>query len=133
MSKDNNSDKESFKVNDRRRFDDKGGERSADSGKSTTTSGPNPGAMQAARESAADNPVTFSSFVMSLAMQTLIQLGETPAPEGVQIPVDVAAAKQHIDLLLMIKDKTKGNLDQNESRMIEEILHALRMAFVKKS
>ncbi len=74
----------------------------------------------------------FSAFVLSLATQALVQLGEMPAPEGVQIPVNVAVAKQTIDILSMLAEKTRGNLSETEEKLMQEILHNLRMSYVKK-
>ena len=76
--------------------------------------------------------ITFSSFAMSLATQALIQLGEMQAPQGLNLPVDRDAAKQTIDILTMLEEKTRGNLDQEESGLMEEILHNLRMSNVRK-
>lgn len=79
-----------------------------------------------------DNPITFASFVMSLATQALMLLGEIKAPNGAEIPVDPEAAKQTIDILDMIEKKTRGNLDAEEKHLIEEILHSLRMSYVRR-
>ena len=52
-----------------------------------------------------DSEMTFEAFVYSLATQALMQLGEMPAPEGINIPKDVGAAKQTVDLLKILKEK----------------------------
>jgi hypothetical protein len=75
--------------------------------------------------------MNFSSFVISLATQALCQLGEAGAPEGFEIPIDHAAAKQTIDILRMLQDKTKGNLVTEEARLMEEVLHQLQLTYVK--
>jgi hypothetical protein len=75
--------------------------------------------------------VTFSSFVMSLGMQALMQMGEMPGPDGAQIERDREAASRTIELLAILWDKTEGNLDQEESRLLKEILHNVRMAYVR--
>ncbi len=79
----------------------------------------------------ADSDITFSSFVISLATQALMQLGQMKPPPGVEIPIDKVAAKQTIDIISMLQAKTRGNLDQEESNLLEEILHNLRLGFVK--
>ena len=76
--------------------------------------------------------VTFNAFIMSLATQALIQLGESKAPAGVDVKEDINAAKYTIDILAMLEEKTKGNLDLDESRMLGEMLHNLRMVYVKR-
>ncbi len=77
--------------------------------------------------------VTFNAFVMSLATQALIQLGESQAPEGIDVKEDINGAKYTIDIIEMLNEKTKGNLDSDEARLLEEMLHNLRMVYVKKS
>lgn len=77
--------------------------------------------------------IDFSSFIMSLATQGMMQMGEVPAPEGMSIPTDLNAAKQTIDILSMLRIKTKGNLDTFEDQLFEEILHNIRMSYVKKT
>jgi hypothetical protein len=82
-------------------------------------------------DSAAAPEVDFSSFILSMAHSVLVHLGEVPAPAGVDIPVNLEAAKQTIDLLAMLKSKTSGNLETQEEHLIEEILHNLRVSFVQ--
>lgn len=77
-------------------------------------------------------PLTFGAFVVSLATQAMWQLGVAPPPPGVKIPLDRAAAKQTIDLLAMLQEKTRGNLEQDEADQLEEILHSMRMVFIRR-
>ena len=76
--------------------------------------------------------ITFSSFVMSLATQALMQLGEVASPPGVELPIDREAAKQTIDILGMLQRKFSGGLEHEEVQLLEDILHNLRMAYVKR-
>lgn len=80
-----------------------------------------------------EGEINFSSFVVSLATQALMQLGEMPPPPGVELPVDPAGAKQTIDILAMLQSKTKGNLDGNEERLLNEILHNLKLSYVRRT
>lgn len=80
-----------------------------------------------------DNEIQFGSFIMSLATQGMMQLGEMPAPDGLQVPVDLNHAKQTIDVLTILREKTKGNLDSFEENLFQEVLHNLRMAYIKKT
>lgn len=75
--------------------------------------------------------INFSSFVMSFATQALMQLGVIPPPDGVSVPKDPQAAKQTIDILAMFEEKTKGNLDEGEAKLIKEALHSLRMSYLQ--
>ncbi|MCB0311561.1 MAG: DUF1844 domain-containing protein, partial [Bdellovibrionales bacterium] len=77
--------------------------------------------------------INFSSFVMSLATQALMQMGQLESPPGVEVPVDLAGAQQTIDILAMMQQKTNGNLDQSEEHLMEEVLHSLRMAYVRSA
>lgn len=76
---------------------------------------------------------TFSTFVLSLASSALVQLGEVPDPATGETREDIALAKQSIDILSMLQDKTKNGLDNEESRLIEGLLYELRMKFVMKN
>jgi hypothetical protein len=60
-----------------------------------------------------------------------MQLGLIPPPDGVPVKPDALAAKQSIDILAMLEEKTKGNLNEEESRLIKEALYSLRLSFVK--
>jgi len=75
--------------------------------------------------------INFSSFIMSLATQALMHLGEMAAPEGIDVQVDMSAAKQAIDIISFLEEKTKGNLDDAEVRLLTEILHNLRVSYLK--
>jgi hypothetical protein len=74
--------------------------------------------------------ISFEAFIMSLATQSLVLMGEMKNPE-IDVAVDREAARQMIDIIAMLQDKTKGNLSMQESKMIEEIVHNLRISFVR--
>lgn len=76
--------------------------------------------------------ISFSSVIMSLATQALIQMGEVPPPEGVPAEKDLEGARQTIDIIAMLEKKTRGNLDDSELKLLEEVLHQLRMSFVAR-
>ncbi len=80
-----------------------------------------------------ESGVSFMSFLMSLATQALVQIGEMEPPEGMEIPVDVEAGRQTIDILSMLQRKTRGNLSNEEARFLEEVLHTLRMSYVRRA
>ncbi|MDP8222454.1 MAG: DUF1844 domain-containing protein [Candidatus Lernaella stagnicola] len=75
-------------------------------------------------------PIDFTSFVFSLSTSTMIYLGVLPETEGVESKVDLAMAKQHIDILGMLQERTKGNLTQEEADFLERSLYDLRLRFV---
>jgi hypothetical protein len=78
--------------------------------------------------------VDFSSFVLSLGTTALYQLGIMPDPStGERTAVDTLIAQQTIDTLEMLSEKTRGNLDDEERKLIESLLYELRMRFVEVS
>ncbi len=78
-----------------------------------------------------DNPtIDFSTFIFSLGSAVLIHLGETPNPQTQKIEKNIEQAKQNIDLLTLLKEKTKGNLTEDEAKLLDNMLHALKMKYV---
>ncbi|MGM0418783.1 MAG: DUF1844 domain-containing protein [Thermodesulfobacteriota bacterium] len=75
----------------------------------------------------------FSTFIMSLNASALYNLGAIPDPSTGENIKNVSMAKQTIDLIGMLKEKTKGNLNDEEKNLIENILHDLRLMYVKES
>ena len=75
----------------------------------------------------------FSSFVISMATQSLMLLGEIPDPVTHEQIFDLQAARQTIDMLSIIEEKTRGNLSPDEARLMGEILASLRLAYVKRA
>jgi hypothetical protein len=79
---------------------------------------------------------TFGAFVLSLTTSALYHLGVAPE-EGLRLPelgepkLDLALGAQTIEILEMVREKTRGNLDPDETRLIEQALHDLHMRFVE--
>ncbi len=76
---------------------------------------------------------SFSLFVSSLTTQALISLGEVDNPFSKTKEQNVDQAKFTIDTLQIIKDKTSGNLTDDETRLLDTALYDLRMRYVEKS
>jgi hypothetical protein len=76
-------------------------------------------------------PVNFSSFILSLATSALIHLGEDADPATGEKSVQLPMARQVIDLLTLLEEKTKGNLSKDEVGLISRLLYTLRMKFVE--
>ncbi len=76
--------------------------------------------------------VNFSSFVFSLSTSVMYHLGDFPDPVSQKTEKNLAAAKQTIDILGMLKEKTEGNLDDNEKDLLDGMLFELRMRYVKE-
>ena len=87
-------------------------------------------------------PLTFASLVLSLSTSALLHLGVAPHPdtddsrsagaEGDEAAApNLPMAKQVIDILEMLVEKTKGNLDADEAKLLEDVLHDLHLRFVE--
>lgn len=76
--------------------------------------------------------VDFSTFIMSLTHSALVHLGDAPDPEGVR-GVHLVLARQTIDLLALLQEKTKNNLQGPEERLLEQALYDLRLRYVEVS
>ncbi len=75
--------------------------------------------------------ITFPSFILSLSTSTLIQLGEIQDPVTDQFAKNLPLAKQTIDLIALLKERTKGNLSPDEEKLMDHVLYDLRMRYVK--
>jgi Domain of unknown function (DUF1844) len=77
--------------------------------------------------------IDFATFVLSLSHSALMHLGEAPHPETGKVEKSLGMARQTIDLISMLEEKTKGNLTGDEERLIGQILYDLRMRYVELS
>jgi hypothetical protein len=121
-----------FTVSDRRRFSQETGEARVDAPeeRATAETAPETGGDQAA--AAAPLPeITLSTFIISLSTQVLMHLGEIPNPVDNALRRDLPAAKQVIDILGMLQQRTKGNLDKSEETLFDSVLYDLRMRYVQ--
>jgi hypothetical protein len=75
-------------------------------------------------------PVTFSSFVISLGSSSMMLMGEQLDPQQPPMPPNLPQAKDIIDLLSVLEDKTNGNLTTEEQAVLRDMLYALRMKYV---
>jgi hypothetical protein len=75
--------------------------------------------------------VDFTTFVLSLSHSALMHLGEAPNPDTGGLDKNLALARQTIDLIAMLEEKTKGNLTGDEERLLGQILFDLRMRYVE--
>lgn len=96
---------------------------------------PNEKAPDAKYDEIADSkalpPVDFTTFVLSLATSALVSLGEVQGDEGEK--PDMPLARQTIDTIAMLQEKTKGNLSGEEERLVNQVLFDLRMKFIERS
>ncbi|MGD0675978.1 MAG: DUF1844 domain-containing protein [Polyangiaceae bacterium] len=75
--------------------------------------------------------IDFSTFILSLSHSALMNLGEAPDPETGQLETNLPLARQTIDLIAMLEERTRGNLSGEEERLLGQILFDLRMRYVE--
>jgi hypothetical protein len=76
-------------------------------------------------------PADFKGLVGVLASQAVMGLGAMPDPQGRGVMIDLDGAKFAIDLLAVIEEKTKGNLDEDEAKELTGVVTELRARFVQ--
>jgi len=76
--------------------------------------------------------VAFSTFILSLSSSALLHLGEIPDPASQTTNTDLPMAKHIIDTIGMLQEKTQGNLDSEEERLVKTLLYDLRLRYVQK-
>jgi hypothetical protein len=137
-----------FVIRDRRRFTEEG-EPKEETGPETEVQAERPQdesqkAAEAEAEAAAEKiakeseeaplpEINFSTFIFSLNTSALLHLGEIPDPASGKEQKDLAMAKQTIDLIAMLEEKTRGNLTSEEENLIKHVLYELRLRYVQKS
>ena len=127
-----------FQVRDRRRFSETGEVREESEARTTeepARSAPEPAASPSTPHGDLPHhdaePVTFSTFVLGLSTQALLHLGEIPDPVTSVLKRDLAAAKQVIDILGVLREKTRNNLQSGEETLLDSVLYDLRMRYVE--
>ena len=77
--------------------------------------------------------VSLLSIIFMFQAAALQALGEVPNPLTGKAEKDLLQAKYSIDILNLLKEKTKGNLEEEETKILDEVLYGLRMRFVKRT
>jgi hypothetical protein len=135
-------EEQEFKVTDRRRFTQEGESKEQKADKEKEPTAEETHASGVAEEHAEQEepkrdepprPLDFTGFVVSLSHTALFQLGLIKIPGGAEPKRDLQGARQTIDLLALLEEKTKGNLTEQEAKILKESLFQLRMAFVESS
>jgi len=78
-------------------------------------------------------PINFTNFVLSLSTSAMFHFGDFPDEAGGKTQKNLPAAKQTIDILDMLNEKTKGNLNEQENDLIQGVLYELKMRYVKEN
>ncbi len=127
-----------FKVEDRRRFSPETGEPRPSVEKTDTPVDQGNDDVSRVESPEKGEPhgqdipeISFSTFIISLSTQALMHLGEVPNPLSGKVESDISVAKQMIDIIGLLREKTRGNLDQGEDKLVEDVLFDLRMRYVE--
>jgi len=153
VGKEDNQEEVTFKVADRRKFNADGTlkdgvtlepekKAEAPSIQTTSTAGSSTGEPDmTARDEAetedyddipgADDPASFVNFLSTIATNAAASLGAVPHPATGKRSLDLDTGKYWLDILGMLRDKTKGNLHKEESRLLEGLLADLRLQYVQ--
>lgn len=130
-------DGEGFKVEDKRSFNADGSTRA-----NFIAEAPEPPKVAEIKEAPKPNKapeeepqfeIDFSTFVVSLASSVQLQLGLVPHPATGKPQLNLAAARQTIEILSLLEYKTRGNLSEREEKILKKVLFDLRMSFVEVS
>lgn len=123
-----------FTIKDKRTFTSTGDMKEPEAQASADTTAQQPTADQSQKnreEASAPLPeINFSTFVLSLSSSALFHFGELPDPMSNTKQRNLPMAKQTIDILGMLKEKTAGNLSADEEKLLENLLYDLRMRYV---
>lgn len=77
--------------------------------------------------------INFITFVLSLNSSALVHLGQHPDPVSGTTEKNLPVAKQTIDVIAMLEEKTRGNLTEEENRLLTNVLYELRLLYVKET
>jgi hypothetical protein len=86
-----------------------------------------------ADEKKGSTTIDFYTFCLSLGSSAFVHLGDAPHPESGQPTVDLPLAKQTIDILGMLQERTKGNLTAEEERFLDNLLVDLKLRYVSRT
>ena len=138
MSEEKNVEGKGFVIRDKRQFTTDGEAKpEADSPKDTTISDTADNSETAKNKSQESEgmplpEINFASFVLSISSSVLLHFGDVPDPISGKKERNLPMAKQTIDILGILKEKTKGNLDKEEEQLLEHLLHDLRLKYVQE-
>jgi hypothetical protein len=77
-------------------------------------------------------PIDFATFILSLSASALLHLGESMPGGAAPAQPNMPLARQTIDLLALLEEKTRGNLTGEEERLLGQVLFDLRMRYVER-
>ncbi|HKT13064.1 MAG TPA: DUF1844 domain-containing protein [Terriglobia bacterium] len=134
-----NVESSGFKVVDRRSFTSEGNrvpsqpEKEEQKQERASSVPPRPQAVPPPEPEPEDEDASerFAMLVSYLSTTAMFQLGLLPGPGGEYIPADLANASRTVDLLEVLQEKTRGNLNSQESKLLDDVLYELRMTYLE--
>jgi hypothetical protein len=129
-------EEQGFRVTDKRSFTEEGEVHAAETSESKEPKfepSSTAEAKSAGPESSQRPPIDFPSYILGYYAQGSVLLGKVPNPYTNKKEEDPEAAKNIIEILAMLEQKTKGNLSKEEAQLLESVLYELRMEFMAKT
>jgi len=122
-----------FVIKDRRAFSEESGPQTKETDEDRAGETSTGAASEKRKEDETRLPeINFPTFIMSLNASAMVNLGAIEDPVTGKKNIDLALAKQTIDILSLLEEKTTGNLAPEEAQMLKNILYDLRIAYVKQ-
>ena len=129
MSDDDKAEGEGFVIKDSR--SSQISEEEAENQDSQESS--NPAGTETGQQHQQPFQIDFSTFIMSLTSSAFYHLGDIADPETGKTETNLPAVHQTIDMLTMLREKTKGNLNEEENKLLEQLIYELQMKYVAKT
>ena len=129
MSEDDKAEGEGFVIKDSRAS--QLSEEEAENQDSQESS--NPARAETGQQPQQPFQIDFSTFIMSLTSSAFYHLGDIADPETGKTETNLPAVHQTIDMLTMLREKTKGNLNEEENKLLEQLIYELQMKYVAKT
>jgi hypothetical protein len=89
-----------------------------------------------AQESAKQEPIpdpSFAELINMIAMQAIVGFGGMTGPGGERIPPNLEIAKHYVDMLQVLEDKTRGNLTEDEKKLLDQVIYEIRMRYIQSA
>jgi hypothetical protein len=87
-------------------------------------------AQETTQQEAIPDP-TFAELINMIAMQAIVGFGGMAGPGGERIPPNLDIAKHYVDMLQVLEDKTKGNLTDDEKKLLDQVAYEIRMRYIQ--
>ncbi len=76
---------------------------------------------------------SFAELINMIAMQAMVGFGGMAGPGGERVPANMEIAKHFVDMLQVLEDKTKGNLTDDEKKLLDQVIYEIRMRYIQSS